>query len=426
MSRTLLAAFVSLLLCSGHLEAEQMRFDRFQVFRLLPDNDTQVAMLQVLEESPTALDFWSSASSAHAQVDVMVPPDMVQRFRALTDAFGVRSELRIQDVQKLIDSERPEVESSSFGWDDYHNITMLHSWLDELVEKHPGVLETQLAGLSYEGRQIKGVKLSYQEENPGVFIEAGIHAREWIAPATATWILNQLLSSQDENVRFVAENFDWYIFPSVNPDGYQYSHTTNRRWRKTRSRTWHRRCVGVDPNRNWDFHWVDGGASRHPCSETYAGSKAFSEAETQSLARYIGGVAPRLQLYLALHSYGQKFLIPYGHTRKHIADHDKLATIAKKAAKSLSKRYGTIYKVGNIVETYGLASGGSVDWVRGTIGTPLVYAVELRDTGHHGFILPATEIVPTAQETLDAITAMLRDSRDMLLQAYNSSREQGQ
>jgi hypothetical protein len=42
--------------------------------------------------------------------------------------------------------------------------------------------------------------------------------------------LNQLLTSKDADIRFIAENFDWYVFPSVNPDGYQYSHTTVRIW----------------------------------------------------------------------------------------------------------------------------------------------------------------------------------------------------
>lgn len=56
------------------------------------------------------------------------------------------------------------------------------------------------------------------------FVEANIHAREWIAVGTATWLINQFLTSSDPSVRDMAENIDWYFIPVANPDGYSYSH----------------------------------------------------------------------------------------------------------------------------------------------------------------------------------------------------------
>ena len=49
------------------------------------------------------------------------------------------------------------------------------------------------------------------------------------------------------------------------------------------------------------------------------------------------------------------------------------------------------------------ASGNSVDWAHGTLGIPFTYAVELPDTGHHGFLLPPRYIIPTGEETLEAV-----------------------
>ena len=46
----------------------------------------------------------------------------------------------------------------------------------------------------------------------------------WICQVLATWILNQLLTRKDADITFIAENFEWYVFPSANPDGYQYSY----------------------------------------------------------------------------------------------------------------------------------------------------------------------------------------------------------
>lgn len=44
------------------------------------------------------------------------------------------------------------------------------------------------------------------------------------------------------------------------------------------------------------------------------------------------------------------------------------------------------------------ASGGSIDWTY-NIGIKYSFAFELRDTGFYGFLLPAKQILPTAEET---------------------------
>ena len=87
-------------------------------------------------------------------------------------------------------------------------------------------MQTIVGGKSYEERIIKGVKVSFKANNPGIFIEGGIHAREWISPATVMYILHQLLTNKDPDVRALAESHDWYIFSLFNPDGYSYTHTT--------------------------------------------------------------------------------------------------------------------------------------------------------------------------------------------------------
>ena len=61
--------------------------------------------------------------------------------------------------------------------------------------------------------------------NPAVLIDAGIQAREWITPAMALYIINQLVENNAENSNLTT-GLDWYILPVLNPDGYEYSHTT--------------------------------------------------------------------------------------------------------------------------------------------------------------------------------------------------------
>lgn len=55
---------------------------------------------------------------------------------------------------------------------------------------------------------------------PAILIDAGIHAREWIAPATALYFINQLVE-EESNQKML--DVDWYIIPLMNPDGYDYS-----------------------------------------------------------------------------------------------------------------------------------------------------------------------------------------------------------
>lgn len=48
-------------------------------------------------------------------------------------------------------------------------------------------------------------------------------------------------------------------------------------------------------------------------------------------------------------------------------------------------------------------SGGSADWFRQISRTKHVYEMELRDQGEHNFILPPSEIIPTATEAFISI-----------------------
>lgn len=52
------------------------------------------------------------------------------------------------------------------------------------------------------------------------------------------------------------------------------------------------------------------------------------------------------------------------------------------------------------------ASGSTIDWTYSQ-GIKYSFTFELRDTGRYGFLLPASQIVPTAQETWLALRTIM-------------------
>ena len=67
-----------------------------------------------------------------------------------------------------------------------------------------------------------------------MWIDGGIHAREWISPAVATYHMRELVENGDKYPSEIVDQVDWYILPVHNPDGYEYSRVRDRFWRKSR------------------------------------------------------------------------------------------------------------------------------------------------------------------------------------------------
>ena len=44
--------------------------------------------------------------------------------------------------------------------------------------------------------------------NPGVWIDGGMHAREWISPAAVTYVVNQIVEGWDDLPDYM-KNINW-------------------------------------------------------------------------------------------------------------------------------------------------------------------------------------------------------------------------
>lgn len=103
-------------------------------------------------------------------------------------------------MQRKIDEEAltvlpKETNGSAFDWTHYFHLETINDWLDKMAREHSYVSGVTL-GESFEGLPIKGVKVTSDPKHPTIFVEGGIHAREWISPATATFILKEIITSQ--------------------------------------------------------------------------------------------------------------------------------------------------------------------------------------------------------------------------------------
>uniref|UniRef100_A0A182QXZ6 Zinc carboxypeptidase A 1 n=1 Tax=Anopheles farauti TaxID=69004 RepID=A0A182QXZ6_9DIPT len=407
---------VVLLLCCcaiGTLQAERVRYDNYRVYEVAIADQTQLEAFQHLERFPDGYLFWESPVQTNMKVNLVVPPHKFAEFEELSNQLALAYRLRCPNLQQLIDEESPARRRRAFGWDEYQTLDDIYAWIDEQVAANPTILSVETIGKSYEDRDMKVVKLSYKTGNPGIFIESNIHAREWITSATVTWLINEFLTSTAPEVRDLAENYDWYILPVVNPDGFNYTKTTNRLWRKNRY-PHNVLCYGVDMNRNFPGHWMEGGASAVPCTDTYAGPEAGSEIETQNIMNYFVSVKEKVHAYLSFHSYGQYILFPYGHQNAEYSDnYYDWMEMGEAAAIAIYNRYGTPYTFGTTADVLYIASGSSPDWAHGVHGTPVAVTFEFRDNGYHGFILPPDQIIPNAIEVLDGLVAFIGKGKQL-------------
>ncbi|XP_071781621.2 carboxypeptidase A4 [Centroberyx gerrardi] len=393
-----------------------------QVIRVNVESEEQIQLLQALEkEQDWELDFWLHPVSTELPVDLRVPYSSLSAVKHYLRAHNIPFSVLINNLQELLDEEKAEMEENqmrerstrSFNFGAYHRLETIYSWMDTLVAEHPNLVTKEEIGKSYENRPMYVLKFSTGgNKRPAIWMDTGIHSREWVSQATGVWTANKIATDYgtDASLTSLLNTMDIYLLILANPDGYAYTHTNDRMWRKTRSKNPGSGCRGVDPNRNWDAGFGGPGASKNPCSESYHGPSAHSEIEVKNVVNLIKSHG-NFKSFISVHAYSQLLMYPYGYSCKAVPHQPELDSIGRAAVQKLTSLYGTRYKVGSICKIIYQASGGSIDWSY-NLGIKYSFAFELRDTGRYGFILPANQIIPTASETWLALKHIMEYVHD--------------
>ena len=189
----------------------------------------------------------------------------------------------------------------------------IRAFVDSLARANPRV-SVDTIGMSYEKRPMLAVKVGPKGDSPqrpNVIFMATYHAREWAATEMALRLLKYLADppAGDARLDSLLRSRDIWIVPVANPDGYQYTFTNDRLWRKTRSPQ-ALGAFGVDMNRNHRQNWGldDGGSSPDPQSEIFRGPGPASEVETRNIEAFHAAHPPVVSV--SYHTYAGLLLFP--------------------------------------------------------------------------------------------------------------------
>ncbi len=290
--------------------------------------------------------------------------------------------------------------------------------LDSMVAQYPNLITVKQpigANTTIEGRNIYYVKISdnpnLNEPEPQVLYTALHHAREPQGLSQLIFYMYYLLENYatDPDIQQLVQNTEMYFVPCVNPDGYIYNETTDPNggglWRKNRRDNMDG-TFGVDLNRNYGYNWGfdDDGSSPFTSDETYRGTSAFSEPETQLLRDFVN--AHQFKLAFNYHTYSNLLIYPWGF-QPNIYTPD--SALYDNFGQLLTRYNGYKFGTGNQTVNY-ITNGNSDDWMYGEqTSKPKVFAMTPEvGEGTFGFWPPSSEIIRLSKENMFANITVAR------------------
>ncbi len=364
--------------------------------RVTPSGPTELALAEAL-----ALDVWSENFGPGSPIDLVVHDGDLPRL----EAAGLQPEILVPDIDAVARDEaariaQAEIHRPADWYGEFRDFTAITARLEDLAARYPERVSMSAIGGSIEGRPLWALRIggTAPDATP-MLVNGAQHAREWIAAMVTTCVADRLVREYDDNpaIRDFVDHTELWVVPVVNPDGYQYSWSSDRYWRKNR-----RGGHGVDLNRNFAVAFGGAGSSSAKRSEIYRGEYAFSEPESQAIRDLVRRES--IALHVDFHSYGQLVLYPWNYTAAPAKHRDRFAALGDRIASAIFAEHGTRYTLKAGAQLYA-AAGTLSDWMYGEAGATS-FTIELRPKGGSGFVLPPEQIRPTCDEGLAAVLAL--------------------
>ncbi|MBL4810231.1 MAG: hypothetical protein JKY43_09295 [Phycisphaerales bacterium] len=297
----------------------------------------------------------------------------------------------------------------------YKQLADIYTYMDTQVAARPDLVTKADIGDTIQSRDIFSYTITAPDEpgnlaadRPVILWNGCQHAREWVSPMTVTYIASKLIDDADTDPEVTAlmNSVRFVIIPVTNPDGYMYSWSNERYWRKNRRNNAGSSFFGVDLNRNWDSVAFGGaGTSTDPSSDVYHGTAAFSEPETLAISNLATSFGTDLAAHIDYHTFSQLILWPLGYASGLVTpepDRTMFINLSGDLSALIQSVSGMFY---NPIQSWQLypAAGTCSDWFYADRDVPS-FTFELRPAsgGLDGFSPPPSVILPTAQENWEA------------------------
>lgn len=206
-----------------------------------------------LQTNDADLDFWLLTRNTSV---LTVSPRKKNQFEARLSSLGVSFEM--QPLMELMaalkanssyaeedydeeyeecqqdncgDSQRPRRRSRRQArgfFSHYPRYNEILSFMSGLAARYPQYCRYESLGRSNEGRHIAGLSISLNSRvrhRRVAYIQSATHGREWITTQTVLYLAYEILSNLRAFQR-VLQDVEIFLVPLVNPDGYEYTHTS--------------------------------------------------------------------------------------------------------------------------------------------------------------------------------------------------------